>query len=247
MEPRPASPKGAAAESGAGPRQRWRLVVARSADAPRLAGRELADAWEVAVEAIGLPLHRPAGRARTRVAFGAPLQLGIAAERELVELFLVERVSLWRMREAIAGRLPEGWSLIDLYDVWVGGPSLAGQVNAADYRIELEGNAELAEIAEAASALLNATELPRVRSKGSGSIAYDLRPLLVDLVVADSWPPAVADGGPPAVVRVRTRIHPELGSGRPEEVVAALGDRLGHPLEVLAIARERLILADELA
>lgn len=239
MESSPASPQGAAAESGAGPRQRWRLVVARSADAPRLAGRELADAWEVAVEATGLPVHRPAGRARTRVAFGAPLQLGIAAARELVELFLVERVSLWRMREAIAGRLPEGWSLIDLYDVWVGGPSLAGQVNAADYRIELERSARRTEIGEAASALLNATELPRVRSKGSGSIAYDLRPLLVDLVVADSWPPAV--------LRVQTRIHPELGSGRPEEVVAALGDRLGHPLEVLAIARERLILADELA
>lgn len=239
MESSPASPQGAAAESGAGPRQRWRLVVARSADAPRLAGRELSDAWEVAVEAIGLPLHRPAGRARTRVAFGAPLQLGIAAERELVELFLVERVSLWRMREAIAGRLPEGWSLVDLYDEWVGGPSLAGRVSAADYRIEIGRSARRTEIGEAASALLNATALPRVRSKGSGSIAYDLRLLLVDL--------AVADAGPPTVLRARTRIHPELGSGRPEEVVAALGDRLGHPLEVLAIARERLILADELA
>lgn len=239
MESSPASPQGAAAESGAGPRQRWRLVVARSADAPRLAGRELSDAWEVAVEAIGLPLHRPAGRARTRVAFGAPLQLGIAAERELVELFLVERVSLWRMREAIAGRLPEGWSLVDLYDVWVGGPSLAGQVSAADYRIELADNAEPHEFGEAASALLNAVELPRVRTKGIGSISYDLRPLLINL--------AVADGGLPTVLRVRTRIHPELGSGRPEEVVAALGDRLGHPLDVLAIARERLILADELA
>ena len=195
--------------------------------------------WEVAVEATGLPLHRPAGRARTRVAFGAPLQLGIAAERELAELFLTERVSLWRMREAIAGRLPEGWSLVDLYDVWVGGPPLAGRVSAADYRIELVGNGELHEIVAAASALLSAAELQRVRAKGSGSIAYDLRPLLVDL--------AVADGGPPAVLRVRTRIHPELGSGRPEEVVAALGDRLGRPLQVLTIARERLILADELA
>lgn len=239
MESSPASPQGAAAESGAGPRQRWRLVVARSVDAPRLAGRELADAWEVAIEATGLPVHRPSGRARTRVAFGAPLQLGIAAARELVELFLAERVSLWRIREAIAGRLPEGWSLVDLYDVWVGGPSLTGQVHAADYRIELAGNAEPHEFGAAASALLNAVELPRVRSKGGGSISYDLRPLLIDL--------AVADGGPPTVLLVRTRIHPELGSGRPEEVVAALGDRLGHPIEVLAIARERLILADELA
>jgi hypothetical protein len=44
---------------------------------------------------------------------------------------------------------------------------------------------------------------------------------------------------------VRTRIHPELGTGRPEEVVAALGDRLGRALEARTVVRERLILAED--
>ena len=48
---------------------------------------------------------------------------------------------------------------------------------------------------------------------------YDLRPLLADL--------RVVTAGPPVVVRVRTRIHPELGTGRPDEVVLALAERLG--------------------
>ena len=53
------------------------------------------------------------------------------------------------------------------------------------------------------------------------------------------------DFGPPVVLRIETRIHPERGSGRPEEVVGALADNLGQPLAPKAIARERLILADE--
>jgi hypothetical protein len=47
-------------------------------------------------------------------------------------------------------------------------------------------------------------------------------------------------------VRVRTRLHPELGSGRPDEVIAALGEELGVTLTPLAIARERLVLIEDL-
>ncbi len=239
MELRPASPEGAAGQPSAPARQRWRLVVARSADAPPLAGRELSDTWEAAIETTGLALHRAPGQARARVAFGAPLQLGIAAERELADVLLAERVPIWRVREALRGALPHGWRLVDLFDVWVGGPALAGRVSAADYRIEFDGIDDPAALAEAARALLTADRLPRVRLKGGVSVAYDLRPLLVDV--------AIADPVPPLAMRIRTRFHPELGTGRPEEVIAALGDALGRPLEVSAIVRERLILADELA
>lgn len=218
------------------PRQRWRLVVGRSADAPRLAGRELSEAWETALEASGLPLHRAAGRSRGRVAFGAPLQPGIAAERELAEVFLAERVPIWRVRDALERVLPEGWHLVDLFDVWVGGPALAGRVVAADYRVELGNAEELDPLDVAARALLRARKLPRVRQKGDGTVAYDLRPLLADVSV---------DGPAAPAVHLRTRIHPELGTGRPEEVISALGDVLGHPLDVAAIVRERLVLADD--
>ena len=42
-----------------------------------------------------------------------------------------------------------------------------------------------------------------------------------------------------------TRFDPELGSGRPEEVVAALGEVAGVELAVESMVRVRLILADE--
>jgi len=211
--------------------------VARAADAPRLAGRDLSDAWEAALEATGLPIHRPAGKARGRVAFGAPLPLGVAAERELADVLLAERMPVWRVRESLEDRLPPGWRLVDLFDVWVGGPPLAGRVVGAAYRIELAGPADLDALADAARWLLEARELRRVRQKGDGVVAYDLRPLLSAVAVNGS-------AGSPALC-IRTRIHPELGSGRPEEVVAALGDRLGQVLGIGAIVRERLVLADD--
>jgi hypothetical protein len=120
------------------------------------------------------------------------------------------------------------------------GPPRAGRVVAPDYLVRLADDVEgdlVGRLADAAAALLAARRLERRRAKGGGLVTYDLRPLLLDVAV---------DGGPPTVVRARTRIHPELGSGRPDEVVAALGDFLGADVPVASIERERLWLADDL-
>ena len=66
---------------------------------------------------------------------------------------------------------------------------------------------------------------------------YDLRPLLAGI--------AILEGGPLVTIRIRTRFHPELGSGRPDEVVLALADALGTPIAIGSIVRERLILAGD--
>src|SRR4051794_23286499 len=96
-------------------RQRWRLVLARSADAPDLGGRELADAWEAALQASGLPVFVPAGRARARVAFAAPLSAGLVADAELADIVLTDFEPIWRVRAAVSACLPSGWRLVDVY------------------------------------------------------------------------------------------------------------------------------------
>ena len=184
-----------------------------------------------------LPFHRPPGRARGRIAFGAPLPLAMAAERELADIVLDQVWPVWRVRDSLDGRLPDGWLLVDLYDVWLGEPALAGQVAAADYRIEVTG-ATAANLTTAATEMLAATRLPRERQKGSGVVAYDLRPLVASVVVVEV--------GPPVVLRARTRFDSVLGTGRPEEVVAALGDLIGAAVSIGSIVRERLLLASEL-
>jgi hypothetical protein len=220
------------------PHQRWRLVLSRDSSAPELAGRELGDAWDAAVAATGLPVYRPAGRNRPAIAFGAPVPMRMILEGELADLVLTAMLPTWAVRESLIGNAPPGWHLIGLYDVWLGAPALAGQVAAADYRIEIDG-VDAAGAEDAIRAMLTARALPRERQKGGTSVAYDLRPLLADA--------AVVDPGPPVVVRVRTRFDPILGNGRPEEVIAALGELAGATVVVHSIVRERLLMRDDSA
>ena len=221
------------------PRQRWRLVVARTADAPDEAQREVADRWVSAIESAGLPVAWTEGaRSRPRIAFGAPLPIGMTANGELIDVVLCERWPAWRVRETLVGLVPAGWRLVELHDVWLAGPPLAGRVAAADYAVALSGDVPLDRIGKAAADLLAAPNLPRQRARGDASVEYDLRPLLIDVAV---------ERGPPLRVLTRTRFHPELGTGRPEEVVAALGDRAGMALEIASVVRDRLILVEDLA
>ena len=217
-------------------RQRWRLVLARDATAPELAGRELGDAWDEAIEATGLPVYRPPGRNRPAIAFGAPVPARMALEGELADLVLSAMLPTWAVRESLIRCAPSGWRLIGLFDVWLGTPALAGQVAAADYRIELDA-VDAARTEDAIRFVLVAGTLPRERQKGGTTVAYDLRPLLAAL--------AVLDPGPPVVIRARTRFDPVLGNGRPEEVIAALGEAAGVSLTVRSIVRERLVMRDE--
>ena len=220
------------------PRQRWRLVVARAAGAPDRAQRDLADDWIAAINAAGLPVAWSEGaRSRPRIAFGAPLPVGMAANAELIDVVITDRWPAWRVREALSSHVPASWTVVDVQDVWLAGPPLAGRVAAADYEIVLAGAPQPDLLRVAAAGLLASPRVPRQRAKGDGTVEYDLRPLLIDISVAD---------GPPVSVTARTRFHPELGTGRPEEVVAALSDRLGLALEIASVVRDRLVLAEDL-
>jgi hypothetical protein len=103
--------------------------------------------------------------------------------------------------------------------------------------VVLAGSVPVARLSAAANELLAAPNLPRSRARGDENVEYDLRPLLIAVAIEE---------GPPVTVVIRTRFHPELGTGRPEEVVAALADRVGQSLEASSIVRDRLILAEDL-
>ena len=236
MDPRSGTAGEPAAEPRALPRQRWRLVLARSPEAPDLGGRELTDSWDRAIEASELPLHRSTPGGRARVAWAAPLPSRMSAERELAEISLTDPLPVWQVREALLRCLPSGWTLVDLHDEWLGAPALAGRVTGAVYRVTIAGAADGREVAAAAARVLEARPVMRERLKGGVPVPYDLRPLIAGIDV---------DPGSPVVVRIEVRIHPERGSGRPEEVLAAIADQLGRDLAPGLVVRERLIVAGE--
>ncbi len=218
--------------------QRWRLVLARDAIDPGAVGREQLSAWESALVGSGLPVAGLDGaKPRPRFAVAAPLAASIPGEAELIDVWLVERLPVWRVRESLEASQPAGWRLVGVHDVWLGEAALPGRVTASVYRASIvPGAASEGALREAAAALLAATALPRERRKGETVVAYDLRPFIEDVTALE------VDGAP--AVRMVLRHDPERGVGRPEELLAALSDRTGRPLVASSLVREGLVLAE---
>jgi hypothetical protein len=224
------------------PVQRWRLIVSRTALDPDQAARTQQGAWEAALVASGLPLTGlDTESARPRLAMAAPLAPAIPGEHELVDVWLTDRRPRWNVRELLGASMPDGWTLIDLFDVWPGEASLPGQVVASVYRATVDPVGAAAEPLEAAAtAMLAAPTLARERLRGDRAVPYDLRPFVDDISVGRG------SGGVLDIVMV-LRHDPEKGVGRPDEVLAELASQSGVPLAGAKVVRERLVLATERA
>jgi len=169
----------------------------------------------------------------------APLPLGVAGEREVIDLYLVECLPVAAVRAAVSAVLPAGTSLVGLHDVWVGAPSAPAAVVAAEYRVLLAGPPRWA-LEGAVLALLGAATLPRERRRERKTTAYDLRPLILGLAVR-------ASEGAGVTLAMRLRHAPDA-VGRPEDVLAALGEppaSVSEPPTVRSIVRERIVMADD--
>jgi radical SAM-linked protein len=216
-------------------RQRWRLVFSRGEEARFLSHLDAVRLWERAFRRGEIPVATSEGFSpRPKLIFAAPLPLGMLAEHELADLYLAERLTAPDLRDRLAAGMPSGYLVSDLHDIWIGAPAIAPQLAAADYRMTLLNVAE-AGLGEAAARLMAAERLPRERRKEARLIRYDLRPLLLDLQVRPADPEAAppdaapADAGPMSATGLwmRLRHSQDGGSGRPDEVVAALAGELG--------------------
>jgi radical SAM-linked protein len=196
--------------------------------------REQLAAWERALAASGLPIAGlDAIPPKPRFSLAAPLGVAMTGEAELADVWMTERLPVWRVREALAASLPPGYCLVDAGDVWLGESALPGQVVASVYRATFAHGSLARDRLEAGCGdLLSAAALPRERQKGQAVVSYDLRPFLCGLEVDDE-----------ARLRMTLRHDPERGIGRPEEVIAALGEQIGVLLETTTLVRERLLLA----
>ena len=115
-------------------RQRWRVHVARRPAARDVPHRDILAAWEAGLSKAGLPLVLTEGRhPQPRVVFAAPVPVGMLADREPVDLWLTDLRRIHEVRSAVEAAMPDGHLLVDLYDVWIGAPSLPASVEAGDY------------------------------------------------------------------------------------------------------------------
>jgi radical SAM-linked protein len=166
-----------------------------------------------------------------RISLAAPLPLGVTSEAELMDIFLTKRVSTYFFLKTISPQLPRGIDILEVQEVPLDTPSLQSRLRAAEYRMEVKTEENLAEIQQAIISLLQAEHLPWQHMRDTGPRHYDLRALIEDIWLID-W----RDIG--CILGMRLRSDPQ-GSGRPEQIIAALGFS-DYPT---SIHRTKLILA----
>lgn len=177
---------------------------------------DLQRTWERTFRRARLPIAYKQGfnpQARLNLALALPL--GFTSQCEILDVWLENPVSISELETRLLTALPPGLEITGFQEVGLSEPALQTQIASADYHIaisnqhpDLQSNCELL--------LQSASIIRQWRNK-----SYDLRPFILELRALPDNP-----GGPQVIfVRLSAR---EGATGRPEEVVAALGISPDH-------------------
>ena len=209
--------------------QRLRITFAKTQAMQYTGHLDLHKTWERTLRRARLPLAYSEGfNPHPKIQLGAALPLGFTSECELVDVWLETPQDLADARAALEKAAAPGLSLLEVREMPARSPAVQTLVAAAEYRVIVPASGEARTLAERLAALLAAPDIKRTR-RGK---EYDLRPLIEALSVVAS-----DEKGHALVMRLAAR---EGATGRPEEVVEALG----YPATSAIYHRQRLFLTD---
>ena len=211
---------------------RLRVRFSRGEEIKYISHLDIIRLWERVFHRSQVPLAYSEGFSpHPRLSLAAPLPLEVTSEAELMDVFVSTWVSPHRLVDAVSGQLPSGIEVLGVYQIALSTPSLQSQLRHVEYEVEVETEKEPEDIKSAVSALLSMEHLPWHHQRDTGRRSYDLRALINDLWCIDF-------NSPYCTIGMRLRCD-SGGSGRPEQVAAALGFS-HHPQ---SMHRTRLILA----
>ena len=209
--------------------QRLRITFAKTAAMQYTGHLDLHKTWERTFRRARLPLAYSEGfNPHPKIQLGAALPLGFTSDCELVDVWLESPQDVAAARAALEGAAPPGLHPSDLREVAARDPALQTQITAAEYRVTLPATVSAAELDERVRALLAAPEIRRTRREKE----YDLRPLVEALAHTAS-----NEDRHTLVMRLAAR---EGATGRPEEVVEALG----WPATTATYHRQKLLIRE---
>ena len=219
--------------------QRLRVEFAKREAIQFISHLDLLRVWLRSLRRAGIPLAYSEGYvARPKISLAAPLAVGATGEAELLDVYLHRRMTPLTFMKAIRPYLPAGIEVNSTEDVPRSLPSLQSLVHAADYAVSgtiIEDTPPPATTVEQAVSGLMASDTFLWEHQREGSTRkYDLRPLVMALAVT-SWEaaPDRAIYGMSMTLRADND-----GTGRPEQVLAAIG----LPDSWTSIHRTRLVL-----
>ncbi len=192
---------------------RYRIQFQRGKELRYIGNLDMQMGWERTLRRAKLPVAFSQGfNPRPRFHTAAALPLGFTSECEILDLWLNEPLEPAEVAERLQKNGPPGLQIGETAIIPLNLPALQTQVTTAEYDAVLREIPSEVNLPEALETVLGASELPRVwRNK-----PYDLRPLITSLELSD------AKGGEFPTLRMYLSAR-EGATGRPEEVLAALG------------------------
>jgi radical SAM-linked protein len=240
------------------PRQRLRLTYEKGEAIKFISHQDEFRLWERTLRRADLPLLYSQGfTPQPQLQFASPLGVGITGVNEFLDITLSPPVSLAEVEQRTRAKLPPGVVLHAVAEVPLKTEALQGLLIGADYTILI-----YAEPDEIAPALITKTieqflaqqTVWRERERKGEKYIYNLRPLVFELTYIGYAPDREEHQ---IFLRVQQR---EGATGRPDEVVAALGfedyartlrrDRVylaNQPADLAMFAAYPLIHQDEIA
>jgi len=196
--------------------QRLRVVFIKGAEIRYISHLDVARAWERALRRASVPLAYSSGfNPRPKLTFAAAMAVGFAGRAEMLDVLLTRRMPPREFASRVQEELPSGLQLSSVEEVPIGLPPLPTQVVAAEYEVVVE-TVDTAEAMQARlDKLLVAETINRRRERPGKVRIYDLRPLIRKLWVADRREDE-------CVIGMYLQADAQ-GTGRPDEVMAALG------------------------
>ena len=211
--------------------QRLRVRFYREEEIKFISHLDIMRLWQRVLHRAGIPLAYSEGFSpHPRISLAAPLQVGVTSQAELMDVFCTKWVSPHFFTNAVNQQLPPGIKIMQVYAIAPTMPSLQSQVSHSEYEVQIETEKDKPGVESALTSLLAKKKLPWHHERDTGTRNYDLRALIGKLWLID-WHKGSCTIG------MRLRCD-NSGSGRPEQVAAALGFA-NHPK---AIHRTKLIL-----
>jgi radical SAM-linked protein len=192
---------------------RYRLTYTRDRTVRFVGHLDLVKTWERILRRADLPVAYSQGfHPLPKITFASALPVGCTSGAELMDVVLAEPLDPSAMIQRLRSTLPAGIGIASIVEVPLNAPALQAELRWAEYLVTVETGEARDQIEAQVQAILAAPALPRERRGKS----YDLRPLMLALSVESIQVSRVQ-------LAMRLRADAAAGTGRPDEVLAALG------------------------
>jgi radical SAM-linked protein len=192
---------------------RYRITFTRDRTVRFVGHLDLAKTWERVLRRADLPVAFSQGfHPLPKITFASALPVGCTSEAEVMDVVLTEPIAPSDMAARLAPALPAGIAIASITEVPLNAPALQAALRWAEYVVTVETDETREQVESKVQTFLAAPSLMRERRGKS----YDLRPLVLSLTVE-----AVLASSVQLVMRLLA--DASAGTGRPDEVLAALG------------------------